>query len=70
MAKQAEVIKKSIKELEKELDSIQSECNHPEYIIKNCPTQSTTFQLRRVCTKCTKEIGYPSQEEINNWSSS
>lgn len=70
ITKQAEEIKKNIKNLERELDSIQGECNHPDYVIKNCPTQTTTFQLRKVCTKCTKEIGYPSQEEISAWTSS
>jgi hypothetical protein len=70
ISRQAEDIRKNIKNLEKELDTIQNGCNHPDYVIKNCPTQSSTFQLKRVCTKCTKEIGYPTQEEILSWSSS
>jgi hypothetical protein len=67
---QANQIKSSIKILEKELVQIQSVCNHPEYEIKNCPSQSSTFQLRKVCKKCTKEIGYPNQEETDSWVSS
>ena len=70
IAKQALQIKNSIKGLEKELDAIQNDCNHPEYEIKNCPSNSASFQLRRVCKKCTKEIGYPTKEEIDSWVSS
>ena len=68
--KQAFQIKDSIKELEKELVYIQSNCKHSEHEIKNCPSNSTSFQLRRVCKKCTMEIGYPSKEEIDSWVSS
>ena len=63
ISKQAHQIKDSIKSLEKELDHIQNECNHTEYDVRNCPSQSAAFQLRRVCKKCTKEIGYPTKEE-------
>lgn len=67
ISKQAHQIKDSIKILEKELDHIQNECSHAEYDVRNCPSQSAAFQLRRVCKKCTKEIGYPTKEEIDSW---
>jgi hypothetical protein len=60
-------IKKVIKDLEKQVDAIQSDCNHSESEIKNCPTQSKTFCLKKICKVCQKELGYPSQEEIERW---
>lgn len=60
-------IREDIKILEKELKDIQSNCNHPEYKITNCPSETSSFSLKRVCMKCQKEIGYPSQQEIDNW---
>lgn len=68
-SKQAREIKTTIKSLEKELDGIQSSCPHKEYEIKNCQTEARGFALRRVCKTCEKEIGYPSQEEIDLWAS-
>jgi hypothetical protein len=60
-------IKKVIKDLEKQVESIQSDCSHSEYEIKNCPSQTKTFCLKRICKVCQKEVGYPSQEEIDTW---
>jgi len=70
ISKQANQIKDSIRNLERELDALQNNCNHPEYDIKNCPTQSCCFQLKRVCKKCLSEIGYPTSEETEAWVSS
>ena len=42
-SKQALQIKNSINGLEKELDVIQNDCNHPEYEIKNCQSNSIKF---------------------------
>lgn len=60
-------IKKIIKDLEKEVELIQSDCIHSEYEIKNSPTQAKSFSLKRVCKNCEKELGYPSQDEIDCW---
>lgn len=60
-------IKKVIKDLEKQVESIQSVCSHLEYEIKNCPTQTRTFCLKKICRMCQKEVGYPSQDEIDKW---
>jgi len=64
---QAEKIKSSIRLLEKELEQIQENCIHTEYELKNCQTANSGFNLRRVCKTCTKEIGFPTQEEIKQW---
>jgi septal ring factor EnvC (AmiA/AmiB activator) len=69
-SKQTQKIKSSIKDLEKELRTIQNSCTHKDYKVKNCPKENSEFALRRVCTECEKEIGYPSQEEIDNWAKS
>jgi len=68
-SKHADSIKNSIKELEKELETIQKDCLHHEYEIKNCPTNTSTFSLKKVCRNCSKEIGYPSQDEVDKWAS-
>ena len=67
---QTKKIKESIKSLEKELNEIQESCQHAEYKVANCPKENSGFSLKRVCKVCEKEIGYPSQEEIDNWASS
>lgn len=60
-----------IKALEKELEDIQSSCNHPKYSIKNCPSGSdNSFSLKRVCDVCQMDIGYPNSEETNKWMNS
>lgn len=66
-SKKAKKIREDIKILEKELKEIQGSCIHPEYKLMNCPSEFTTFSLKKVCTKCEKEIGYPSQQEIDDW---
>jgi len=64
---QAEKIKSSIRTLEKELELIQESCIHSEYELKNCQTANSGFNLRRVCKTCTKEIGFPTQKEVRQW---
>jgi hypothetical protein len=66
-SKHADDIKNSIKELEKELETIQKDCLHAQYEIKNCPSNTSSFSLKKVCKKCSKEIGYPSQDEVDKW---
>lgn len=60
-------IKTSIKDLEKKLDEIQKNCEHKGHSIKNVPTQSKNFCLRRICNSCEADLGPPTQEEIDNW---
>ncbi len=66
-SKKAHQLKEDIKVLEKELKEIQGQCNHPDYKLMNCPSEFSTFSLKKVCVKCEKEIGYPSQQEVDAW---
>ena len=60
-----------IKTLEKELMEIQDRCPHPKYTIKNSQgTKDSGFCLRRICDECQAVVGYPSPEEINQWTKS
>ena len=67
---QAQQIKSSIKNLEKELHEIQDKCSHKVYAVENCQKENSGFLLRKVCKECQKEIGYPSQDEIDSWANS
>lgn len=60
-------ITNQIKSLRKDLDEIRSECKHLEYEVKNCSESGTKFELKKICLVCLKEIGYPSENEINDW---
>jgi hypothetical protein len=63
-----ERIIENIKSLEKELESIQSACPHPDYTVKSFNIHgNANFSVRRVCDQCQGDIGYPTQEEINTW---
>ena len=67
---QTKQIKDSIRNLEKELHEIQDKCQHKEYTISNCQKENSVALLRKVCKECQKEIGYPSQDEIDSWANS
>lgn len=67
---QTKQIKNSIRNLEKELHEIQAKCSHKEYNISNCQKENSGVLLRKVCNECQKEIGYPSQDEIDLWTNS
>lgn len=63
-----ERIIENIKFLERELESIQSACPHPDYTVKNFSIRgNSNFSVRRICDQCQADIGYPTQEEINAW---
>lgn len=64
---QTQQIKNSIKNLEKELHEIQDKCSHKTYVVLNCQKEKSGVLLRKVCEECQKEIGYPSQDEIDSW---
>lgn len=60
-----------IKNASKDLHEIQKNCPHPEYSIKNVGSiEGRSSSLRRICKECFKDIGYPSQIEIEDWSDS
>ena len=57
-----------IDEIYKELDELQNRCTHPETTIKNVgPKKGSTFNLRKICAVCEKELAYPTQDEISDW---
>ena len=60
-----------IREATKDLEDIQGSCNHKDYALKNLgPEEGKIFSLRRVCKECSKDLGFATQKEIDEWSSS
>ena len=52
------------KDVSKELEEIQKECNHKDgYDVK---FMSGTNEVRRVCKTCQSVIGYPSENELKD----
>lgn len=62
-------IKKSISSLYSELEDLVSKCNHSHgYNVKLLNDRfGNNPGLRKVCKICDSVIGYPSQEETNEW---
>lgn len=57
---QVDKIEREVKSLEKEKEIIQNDCNHKgETFVAFDETNS----MKKYCSKCKKELGYPSQEE-------
>lgn len=54
-------IKSQIRALNIELEKLQSDCNHPEIILKY---NDETKNVLKVCNICEKIIGYPNTEEL------
>lgn len=48
-----------INTLKKELESIQDNCQHEEYSV-----ELIEGSLKRICKSCKKNIGYASQEDL------
>ena len=59
--KKVENLKKEIKELESDINEIQSSCAHEN--IKITFNQDTK-EVEKVCKDCDKKIGYPTDEEL------
>lgn len=60
-------IKQTIKDLEKKLEEIQNDCKHPCYRIKNCSNSGKQFNLKKVCEDCQQDLGFPNQDEVEDW---
>jgi len=59
--KKVENLKKEIKELENNINEIQSTCNHENTkVIFNQETKT----VEKICIDCDKKIGYPTSEEL------
>jgi len=52
--------------ISKEIEDLQNMCEHKNKITKSTKEYeaSSTFVIRRVCEKCDKIIGMPTQQEI------
>lgn len=59
--KKVNEIKGQIKSLEEALTIIQSTCTHPETTIK---FDSHGNSIKKICKKCEKILGYPTEEEL------
>ena len=55
--------------IEKEIATLQKSCNHSKKKIKAVRenVDSTTPVIRWVCDKCSKILGYPSEQDRNNF---
>ena len=63
LVKKTTDLTKNIQQLSKELEQLQNECNHPESVIK----QQEGGRVLKYCKDCGKEIGYPTQQELENY---
>ena len=61
--KNIEDIKKEIKSLKKDLDNIQANCHHEDHSIK---LDSEGKSIRKICNKCDKIIGFPTDDELKD----
>ena len=50
------------RKIDKEIDDIQSKCNHPNKVIKQL--QETGFNPRWTCEDCNRLLGYPTNFEL------
>ncbi len=61
--KKIEDIKKEIKLLKKDLDQLQSVCLHDAYDVK---FDMESHTIKKICKKCEKVIGYPTDQELKD----
>jgi len=59
----ANQLQTDISKLQKELDDLQDDCDHEETIVKQVPGGG----VRKCCTICNRELGYPTQQETKNY---
>ena len=55
--------------IEREIEKLQKSCKHPTKSIKNVRERldSTTMVIRYVCDECLLQIGYPNEQETDNF---
>ena len=66
--KVADLLNKKQK-IKKEIEEIQQNCKHPTKSLKSIRERvdSSSIIIRWVCDKCFLSIGYPDNEEINEY---
>ena len=55
--------------ISKEIENLQSKCNHLEKSIKSIKEHevSSIFVFRWTCNNCERVIGIPNEQELNNY---
>lgn len=53
------------KSCEVEIVELQAGCNHPEYVLKTFFDSGTV--VKKICKSCSKEIGFPSKDELEKY---
>tara|TARA_B100001778_G_scaffold220290_1_gene182641 strand:- start:155 stop:379 length:225 start_codon:yes stop_codon:yes gene_type:complete len=66
--KVAKLLEKRLK-IEKEIEKLQKSCNHSTKSIKQVRERvgSSNLVIRYVCNECLIVLGYPNQQDINNF---
>ena len=54
------------RDIEKEIDKIQSDCNHSNKVIKQVQVRNS-FETRWICEDCDYMLGYPTEFELNKY---
>ena len=54
------------RDIEKQIDKIQSDCNHSNKVIKQVQIRNS-FETRWTCTDCDNVLGYPTEFELNKY---
>jgi hypothetical protein len=60
--KKVEKLLSDKREIEIEIDNIQSECNHKTKVLRQLRKESG-FELRWVCDDCSRPLGWPTEQE-------
>ena len=59
--KKVEDIKKEIKILKEDIEEIQSNCKHPQNMLR---FSNEDKRVIKICTECDKIVGFPTNEEL------
>lgn len=67
--KQAADLEQKIKDASKELEELQKSCQHPKELqkIKDVGHEGGTAAIRKICGLCSRVLGYPSKDELIDW---
>ena len=52
--------------IERELETIQSECKHENKVLRQIQVENGS-ELRWVCDDCKRPLGWPSQKDLKNY---
>ena len=60
-------LKDKIHKIEKELHSIQDQCNHPTTITKFDNQKNSQNSIRVFCVECDKKVGFPTDQQLQGF---